>query len=86
MKIIPLHISIGSITYPCTSVEGGACVHDEDASFAVCVSPTLTEGSEHASFACEAKFERFECKERDTHEKQLLVLNAMICSKYVEQQ
>ena len=49
MKIIPLHISIGSITYHYTSVEGGARVHDEDASLAVCMSPTLTEGSEDAS-------------------------------------
>ena len=53
--------------YHCTSVEGGACVHDEDASFAVCVSPTLTEGSEDASFACEAKFGNVLNAMKETH-------------------
>ena len=53
--------------YPCTSVEGGARVHDEDASLAVCVSPTLTEGSEDASFACEAKFGNVLNAKKDTH-------------------
>ena len=53
--------------YHCTSVEGGARVHDEDASLAVCVSPTLTEGSEHASFAYEAKFGNVLNAKKETH-------------------
>ena len=49
---IRLHLCIGNIMYRCTSIKGGARVH----SFAVSMSPTLTEDSEDASFACEANF------------------------------